>query len=154
MRGAVIDAPPPPTIEGAGGGDSRWVELITARNDIDAHLLSGRLSEAGIETRSLKDRRSPGAWLYGGSDPWAPVMILVLRYDLEAARVVLAEISYSAPAAESRHRAPGRRDRLAVIWWVTAILLGAAVSALVLNQLAQSATYCQLPALCDEVTVP
>ena len=45
-----LDLPPPDVIDEVGGGHggSGWVVLIKARHDIDAHLLTGRLAEAGI----------------------------------------------------------------------------------------------------------
>ena len=95
-----VDRPPPPVSQERGGGDQSWVELLKASDDIEAHLLGGRLLEAGIEARNVKDRSGP-AWMYGGSNPWAPVTILVRRAELEAARLVLAEISWSAPAYEA-----------------------------------------------------
>jgi hypothetical protein len=85
---------------GRGGGGSRWVHLYRARNDIDAHLLVGRLEEAAIEASTLKDKTAPGAWLYGGSNPWAAVNVMVRSVQLEDARVVLAEIAYENPPAE------------------------------------------------------
>ncbi|MGH2736402.1 MAG: DUF2007 domain-containing protein, partial [Actinomycetota bacterium] len=89
-----LDAPPPTDLRGDphGGGGREWVALFRASNDIDAALLVGRLDEAGVESRSLKDRADPGAWLYGGSNPWAPVMIYVHRYQLSDARFVLAQV--------------------------------------------------------------
>lgn len=149
-----LDLPPPDLFDeiGGGRGDSGWVVLIKARHDIDAHLLSGRLAEAGIETRTMKDIAAPGAWLYGGSNPWAPVSVLVKKFDLDDARVVLAEISYEGPTADQL-AAPGaeRHEEFAVVWWITAVLLGAALSVLVLSQVTRwSDIRCQLPALCEQ----
>lgn len=149
-----VDLPPPDVFDeiGGGRGDSRWVVLIKARHDIDAHLLGGRLAEAGIETRTMKDIAAPGAWLYGGSNPWAPVSVLVKKIDLDDARVVLAEISYEGPTADQlAARAVERHDAFPIVWWVTAVLLGAAVSVLVLSQVTRwSDIRCQLPALCEQ----
>ena len=149
-----LDLPPPDVFDeiGGGRGDSGWVVLIKARHDIDAHLLSGRLAEAGIETRTVKDIAAPGAWLYGGSNPWAPVSILVKKIDLDDARVVLAEISYEGPTADQlAARAAERHEDFPVVWWITAVLLGAAVSVLVLSQVTRwSETRCQLPVLCEQ----
>lgn len=92
MTPARVDAPPPPVdVEWSGGGGSDWVELCKARNDIDAHLLIGRMTEAGIDTYAVKDKAAP--WLYGASTPWAPVFVFVRRFQYEDARVLLAEIS-------------------------------------------------------------
>ena len=100
----------------------------------------------------MKDISAPGAWLYGGSNPWAPVSVLVKRIDLDDARVVLAEISYEGPTAdELAARAAERHDAFPVVWWITALLLGAAVSVLVLSQVTRwSDIRCQLPALCEQ----
>jgi Putative prokaryotic signal transducing protein len=148
----MIDRPPPGLLEDLGGsGGSGWTVLIKARHDIDAHLLSGRLAEAGIESRALKDVSAPGAWMYGGSNPWAPVSILVKKLDLDDARVVLAEISYEGPTADQLATQASERHRsFPVVWWVTAILLGAALSVLVVSQVTRwSGMPCQLPALCE-----
>lgn len=150
----AIDLPPPDVydLEHGGSGGSEWVVLIKARHDIDAHLLGGRLTEAGIESRTMKDVSAPGAWMFGGSNPWAPVSILVKKLDLDEARVVLAEISFEGPSAD---RLAARDDELhpafPVLWWITALLLGAALSVLALSQATRwSTTACQLPALCEQ----
>jgi Putative prokaryotic signal transducing protein len=146
----VTDRPPPPgVVDPGGGGGSPWVELVRARDDIDAHLLKGRLGEAGIETRFVKDRFAPGAWLYGGSNPWAPVTVLVRRLQLDEARLVLAEISFDAPPAEPAPRRGGSR-RVPTLWWVTALGLGALLSIIVLLQTAQSMSICKALPFCSE----
>ena len=127
-----IDRPAPPApVE--HGGDGSWVELTTARNDIDAHLLTGRLHDAGIETRTIVDRTAPGAWLYGGSNPWAPIGVFVRRFDLADARIVLAEVAYEMPSGGASHP-PSEPRRASALWWATAIALGIVLSALVLAQ--------------------
>ena len=150
---ATIDLPPPDVRHDLGdGGGSGWVVLIKARHDIDAHLLTGRLAESGIETQTMKDIGAPGAWLYGGSNPWAPVSVLVRKHDLDDAKLVLAEISFAGPSADQlAAQAAERHDSFAVIWWVTAVLLGAALSVLVLGQVTRwSEMGCQLPAFCEQ----
>ena len=149
----VVDLPPPDLLEDLGGsGGSGWVVLIKARHDIDAHLLAGRLAEAGIETKTMKDIGAPGAWLYGGSNPWAPVSVLVKRLDLDDAKLVLAEISFAGPTADQlAAQAAERQGSFPFVWWVTAVLLGAALSVLVLSQVTRwSDIGCQLPALCED----
>ena len=139
-----VGAPAPPLrIEGGGGGWG-WVELIRAGNDIEAHLLAGRLAQGGIETRWIKDRGAPGAWAYGGSNPWAPVAIMVRKIQLEDARIVLAEISLDAPPGPlpTNTQAPPRLGRL---WWATAVALGALLSTLAVLQIAESSHHCHLP---------
>lgn len=91
-RDFVIDSPPP-DYDGEDGGGGSWVKLTSAANDIDAHLVGGRLEEAGVECRFVKESRDLAAWLYGGSNPWAPVHVMVRRFDLEQARRVLAEVA-------------------------------------------------------------
>ena len=148
-----VRQPPPGLLEDLdGSGDSGWTVLIKARHDIDAHLLAGRLTEAGIESRTMKDISAPGSWMYGGSNPWAPVTILVKKLDLDDARVVLAEISYEGPTAdELAAQAVERHRSYPVVWWVTAVVLGAALSFLVLSQVTRlSHMACQLPALCEK----
>jgi hypothetical protein len=147
-----IDLPPPPVILERGGGGSGWVKLARATDDIDAHLLIGRLNEAGIETIAVKDRGESGAWLFlGGSNPWAPVVIMVRPLQLEDARLVLAEISYDAPAAEPTGvRRPRNRWRISVVWWVTALILGILLSFLALLQVAQSFPACKALPFCAE----
>jgi hypothetical protein len=117
---------------GGGGGD--WIELVRARDDIDAHLLVGRLDEAGVAARTVKDRRAPGAWLYGGSNPWAPVLVLVRRLQLDDARLVLARISFDAPAATQRDRV--RDDPAGALRWVVALALGFVLTATTVAQVA------------------
>jgi hypothetical protein len=140
--------PPPPVSTPEEGGGSEWVELHRASNDIDAHLLTGRLEEAGIETRWVKDRGSPGAWLYGGSNPWAPVTIFVRRYQLVDARIVLADISLSNSSApdDDPNSSPWT---IPLVWWVTAILLGVAFTAVWLLGARGSIRSCEVPVVCD-----
>jgi hypothetical protein len=107
---------------------------MTARNDIDAALLSGRLAEAGVETCTIKERGAPGAWLLGASNAWAPVQIMVRRIQLEDARLVLAEISWDAPAASGEERSVRHSWRGPALWWVAAVALGIFFTALGLNQ--------------------
>ena len=151
-----LDLPPPVVddfVDDDGGG-SEWVHLIKARHDIDAHLLEGRLQEVGIESRKLKDRGAPGAWLYGGSNPWAPVSILVRRLQLEDARLVLAEISFDAPAAAEDRATGGTRSPFPVLWWATALALGVVFIFLALAEIARANVVCQVPRPCQESSVP
>jgi hypothetical protein len=130
-----VDIPPPPVVTRGGGGGSGWVNLLKARNDIDAHLLAGRLAEAGVETRTVKDNGAPGAWLFGGWDPWAPVLVMVRRMQLSDAQVVLAEISWEGPAvAPEKSAASSRSWRGPALWWAAALALGIFFTALGLTQ--------------------
>jgi hypothetical protein len=138
---------PPPTTTSGGGGGSRWVPLCSAAGDIEAHLLVGRLQQANIETRCVRDRAAPGAWLYGGMNPWAPVAVYVRSYQLDDARLTLAEVAFTGPDAV-RSTAVRSRD-LPLKWWATALVLGLVLSGLALAQLAGSGGACQLPVLCE-----
>jgi hypothetical protein len=91
--------------------------------------------EAGIDTRSVKDRHAPGAWLYGGSNPWAPVVVLVRRIQLDDARLVLAGISLEAPDS-SRREELVLDPSTALRWWIAAVGLGLALTATMLAQVA------------------
>jgi hypothetical protein len=142
---------PPITDDDRRGGGARWVELTRASDDIDAHLLIGRLDEAGIETRTMKDRSGPGAWLLGGSDPWAPVVILVRAFELDSAKLVLAELAYEGPPAipqatttQAEHR------KRTMLWWATAILLGVTFTALIVAQTVRAIPNCRIPILCTD----
>jgi hypothetical protein len=140
---------PPRPEDGSRGGGNDWVELFRAANDIEAALLSGKLSDAAIETRLVKDRTAPGTWVYGGSNPWAAVMIYVRRFQLIDARIVLAEVSLEIseepPEADRRSR-----RRVPRMWWATALALGVALSAIAVQQAADQRRFCQLPILCTD----
>jgi hypothetical protein len=148
---AVIDRPPPPPVEDRPGGGSGWIHLFRAAGDIEAHLLSGRLETAGIEVRMVKDRTGLGAWAHGGSDPWAPVDVLVRKVHAQEARIVLAEIALAQPAYIPRDVA-APMIRRAILWWVLAIALGAGLTSIALARTAEHldrcglSTNCRLPA--------
>ena len=140
---------PPPATSTPTGGSSRWVRLCRAANDIEAHLLVGRLTEAGIETRTITDRAAPSAWLYGGGNPWAPVTVYVLKIQLEDAHIALAEAAFQGPAAATGG-AGHSRARLPWKWWATALAMGLVLSGVALAQVASSLEACRVPVLCDE----
>jgi hypothetical protein len=144
----AVGLPPPATSTPTGGG-SRWVRLCRAANDIEAHLLVGRLTEAGIETRSITDR-APSAWLYGGGNQWAPVTVYVLKIQLEDAHIALAEAAFQGPAAAGGGTGPGSAHRLPWRWWTTALAMGLVLSGVALAQAASSLEACRVPVLCDE----
>ena len=143
---------PPPHVEGdgGGGGGSGWVRLLRAPNDIEAHLLVGRLGESGVEARIVREKGAPSAWLYGGSNPWAPVTVMVRLRQLEDARLVLAEVSFEGPD-HVRDRTPVEPDwRIPVVWWVTAIALGVLVTGAALAQIADAVfARCRVPIFCS-----
>jgi hypothetical protein len=142
----------PPVDPFSGGGGSGWTKLVQAPNDIEAHLVIGRLAEAGIETQSLKDRSGP-AWMFNGSNPWAPVTVLVRKLQLEDAQLVLAEVAFDAPAAvkeEPRHKSAW----VAVVWWSAAIALGILFTALGWVQANETMESCKQPSGCEAPTRP
>jgi hypothetical protein len=142
----LVDTPPPPVETGSDGGGSDWIPLTRAANDIDAHLLEGRLNTAGIEVRSVKDRTGP-SWLLGGHDPWAPVSIWVRRFQYEDSRIVLAEVSFAGPAADrSVVDSPGWRP---VVWWAVAIALGVAFTGVGLARSAEYIDRCGFSSTCE-----
>ena len=128
---------------------------MRASDDIDAHLLTGRLTDAGVETTTIKERNRPGAWTYGGSDPWAPVTILVRKFQLDEARLVLAEVAFDAPAVDPAECASsGGRGNWAV-WWGIALTLGIAFSALGLAQAKQDMDeLCRTKLVCSDSSKP
>ncbi|MGH2827384.1 MAG: hypothetical protein ACRDKF_10485, partial [Actinomycetota bacterium] len=138
---------PPRSEDGSRGGGNDWVELFRAANDIEAALLLGKLADAAVETRSIKDRNAPGTWVYGGSNPWAAVMIYVRRLQLIDARIDLAEDSLEIPEEPSVEDRRSRR-RVPRMWWATALALGIALSAIAVQQAADQRRFCQLPILC------
>jgi hypothetical protein len=147
--GTDLPSPPLEQRKGDPGGGSEWVELVIARDDIDAHLVSGLLTNAGIESMHVHDVRAP-VWLYGGADPNSPVRVMVRRPYLEDARIVLAEQALEGPAYRPKSSdptpSPARRSAL---WLTTAITLGAILGALIFVQLARPIIACQLPVLCE-----
>ena len=148
---------PPPSDRGGtgGGGGSGWVRLLTAANDIEAHLVSGRLSEAGVEARVVKDRSAPGAWLYGGANPWAPATIMVRQLQLTDARLVMAEVSFEGPAATRGADPAPAGWRRPLVFWSLALGLGLLLTSVALARTADAIDRCDLPLLCgDYVTNP
>jgi hypothetical protein len=149
MTTRVACPPLPPALAGSeGGGGWWWIQLTTAANDIDAHLLTGRLNQAGIETRAIKDRRAPGSWAYGGSNPWAPVGVMVRAVQLEDARLVLAEISLTGPDAVHRAERPMGLGP-AFFWGAVAVILGVVLTLIALMQVASLASACDAGPGCD-----
>ena len=142
----MLDLPPPPlSVDDGPGGDSGWTPLVDAPNDIEAHLLIGRLAEEGIETRAIKDRKGP-AWMHGGSNPWAPVAIWVRTFQLHDSQVVLAELAFNGPDA-TRPEPTSRRSL--IVWWTAAIALGLLLTGIGLARSADYLERCGMTADCD-----
>ena len=144
--------PPEGDSDDGRGGGSGWVELVKAANDIEAHLVAGRVTAAGVEARVVKDRSAPGAWLYGGANPWAPAAILVRKIQLLDARIALAEASFEAPAAME-----GAIDDVAprgwktpLLWWSLALGLGALMTGAALARTPAVLDRCDLPLVCGD----
>lgn len=72
--------------------DADWAKAVTAVSDIEAHLIGGRLEEAGVEVLMEPDRTGYGDYLLGGGNPHAPVHIFVRSHQLDRAAEVIAEI--------------------------------------------------------------
>ena len=72
--------------------EEAWERLTTANDDIEAQLLIGILEEENIPTRVVKDRSGYGDYLYGGSNPWAPVAVHVHPSQLDAARRAIESV--------------------------------------------------------------
>ena len=138
---------PPQLLARDGGGDSGWAKLTRTVNEIEAQLVVGRLSGSGIETHTIKDRSVPGAWLVA-SNTSVPVTILVRRFQLEDARMVLMEVAYEGPAAlPGRPDLASRRNR-AVLWWVGAVALGLLFTGLGLLQAEKDLRDCERAGIC------
>jgi hypothetical protein len=117
--------------------------------------MCGRLSFAGVDTTAVKDRSGP-SWLFGGSDQWAPVTIMVRKIQLNDARIVLAEIAFDQPAAAPGiHSAIIHSDRrTAIVFWATAIALGALLTGVALAKTGAAMHNCDLPIICVEGGAP
>ncbi|HEU4480882.1 MAG TPA: DUF2007 domain-containing protein [Actinomycetota bacterium] len=86
-------------------GDADWQPLTVAADDIDSHLLAGRLEEEGVPVLFARDVSGYGDYLFGGANPHAPVHIMVPKDRLEQARRVVERVGH--PAADDEG---GRRD--------------------------------------------
>ena len=66
--------------------------VVPARGEIEAELIVGRLRDAGLDARVVRDgKQSPGAWMHAGHDPIEPMTVVVPEDEVEAARGVLSE---------------------------------------------------------------
>ncbi len=104
--------------------------LTVARNALIAYVIQGRLSQEGIE--SLLDALNgfPGAWLHPFGDQALPVRVLVRRWDLAAASLMLHEVdmpTIPAPAVAGAPPATTRVKRRRMTA-VLRVLVGVAVA--------------------------
>ena len=56
-----------------------WISIATAANEYQAHLIRGALEDEGIKVVLEPFATGAGAYLHAGSDPTAPVRMLVPR---------------------------------------------------------------------------
>ena len=139
------DLPPPgPDRPHGRGGGSDWALLTVARNALIAYVIQGRLSQEGIESLLDAVNGFPGAWLHPFGDQTLPVRVLVRRWDLTAASLMLHEVdmpTVPAPAAggaspSAREVTQVKRRRMTavlrvLVGVVVAMMAAAAVSELV-----------------------
>jgi hypothetical protein len=69
-----------------------WQPLTVAADDIDSHLLAGRLEEEGVPVLFARDVSGYGDYLFGGANPHAPVHIMVPKDLLSEARRVVESV--------------------------------------------------------------
>ena len=66
--------------------------VVTAHGEIEAELIVGRLRDAGLDARVVRDgKQSPGAWMHAGHDPMEPMTVVVPEDEVEGARDVLEQ---------------------------------------------------------------
>ena len=66
-----------------------WSRVAVAANEYQAHLIRGALEDEGIKVVLDPFASGAGAYLHAGSDPTAPVRILVPSEQYEAASDVI-----------------------------------------------------------------
>jgi hypothetical protein len=87
-----------------------WRVIERAGNEIDARLIAGHLQDAGIKVVLEKDNSGYGDYLYGGSNPNAPVSLLVPETQWDAATAVLDEVSVDLTAPVVSIETPDEGD--------------------------------------------
>jgi hypothetical protein len=102
-----------------------WVVVASARDDYEAQLITGRLSQVGIESNVLKSGSALGAGVTGVQNPWEPVSVLVPRHQADAARDALDDF-LDADEAEAKTLFPSASNASVVI---VAIVVAAAMVA-------------------------
>jgi hypothetical protein len=113
---------PPERRDGAGGGGD-WTLLTTAGNQVEAHLIVGRLAEEQIETVLDASNPMPGAWLHPFGNPLSPVRVFVRRRDLGRASLLLHEVDHRPPDPGASGSPKVRR----LFWLVLGVVLLLAV---------------------------
>jgi hypothetical protein len=66
-----------------------WIKLTSTSDLYEANLLSGRLQQEGIESRTVKGTDAPGAWLTGTENAFGPIDVYVPSEQLLAAKRLL-----------------------------------------------------------------
>lgn len=135
MDGPIItDRPPPPVRVEAGGGGGGWAQLCTATDLYEAEIIRGLLAEHDISRVMVEAVPMIGSWMLPSGYERAPQRVLVLRIELERARLVLLEAGAAAPepdpeesrqTMERRSRGAERLLRFAVGLAVAAVLVRA-----------------------------
>jgi hypothetical protein len=108
--------------------DPGWVKVAVATDDIEAHLIAGRLEGAGIDVLMEPDRTGLGDYLMGGHNPRAPVWIFVPEIAAEEAALTLegdANLQDDGPVTVAERSdpplaAPSGRP---VTWWIAVAII-------------------------------
>ena len=77
-----------------------WISVATAANEYQAHLIRGALEDEGIKVVLEAFATGAGAYLHAGSDPTAPVRMLVPRDQEDEAKGVLVALDAEVGTVE------------------------------------------------------
>lgn len=120
--------------------DIRWAKLMVAADDIEAHLIVGRLAEAGIDFLVEPDRTGYGDYLMAGHNPHAPVVIHVDADRLREAELALEEgsdtVGSDLPAQGFEDAPLAAPSGAGVRWWIAVALLAVIVMGFLLGSAA------------------
>jgi hypothetical protein len=125
--------------DGVEAGDADvLVPFMVARDDYEASLIAGRLEEAGIGSRLIKEHDAVGGFIYKGYDPTAPVAVLVPRSQLHEAQTLLGSLDSERAARDDRaaEHEPIDTPRPAFprLWvWIAAMLVLGSLALLVIS---------------------
>jgi hypothetical protein len=78
-----------------------WISIATAANEYQAHLIRGALEDEEIKVVLEPFASGAGAYLHAGSDPTAPVRILVPRDREDEANGVLVALDAEVGTVEA-----------------------------------------------------